>query len=89
MGQVECAQCGETADIADPADPAVEVRWKCPNCSAANLVDGHPGEPGEGALNPAASALTDDELLEAAQRRGILRRLDVGGSAGPEGETNT
>ena len=71
-----------------PADPKAENRFKCPHCGVTNVIKGHPGEPGEGTLNPAATALSDDELAEAAHRRGILHKINVGGTITPEGDAS-
>jgi hypothetical protein len=82
---VTCESCGVADEITEPADPAVEIRWQCGTCKHPNLIEGHPGEPGEGALNPAAAGLTDDEVLEAAVRRG----LTGAGDATPAGDVTT
>lgn len=81
--KVTCEECGNASAISEPADPTAENRWKCPECGTTNVVEGHPGEPGEGAINPAAAALSDAELAEAYERR--IVPLQTGGAMAPEG----
>lgn len=78
--KVTCGTCGHKTEIMTPEDPEVEVVWECnhmdadgvKDCLARNVIEGHAGEPGEGALNPAASSVSDAELLEAGVRRGLI-----------------
>lgn len=87
---VTCQGCGNESQIMAPhpstdhpeTGEQVEVRWLCddPNHGPggyANVEAGHPGEPGEAAINPAATGLTDDEVLEAAVRRGLVTEGQV------------
>lgn len=71
------------------------------DCAAPNVIAGAPGLPGEGSLNPAASAISDDQLAEAAGRRltdeqldelvaqrgGTIHKIDVGGEIAGAGES--
>jgi ribosomal protein S27AE len=88
---VTCEKCGTADMITEPADPDIEVRWQCGavKCRHLNYIEGHPGELGEGGLNPAASALTDEQLLEAAVRRGLATKVEVDGETVPAGDSKT
>lgn len=72
------------------------------DCSAENVIPGDvDGEPGEAVLNAAATAVSDDDLAEAAGRRlsdeqieeivaargGTIHKIEVGGSVGSNGES--
>jgi transposase len=85
---VTCSKCHESAQITPHPVEGHEQRWQCPHCGRVNVIDGAPGEPGEGALNPAATALTDDELIEAVRRKGLIHQVEVGGGASPAGEAS-